>query len=73
MEPLIQICDAYEYFPQIDLSKYMETPPVTPLKYQLFSVLVHSGTGSASGHYYAYLRPEKGDQIVRNQLFANRF
>lgn len=27
-------------------------------KYRLFSVLVHSGTGSGSGHYYAFIRPE---------------
>lgn len=25
--------------------------------YSLFSVLVHSGEGAASGHYYAFIRP----------------
>ena len=29
-------------------------------KYKLFSVLVHSGTGAASGHYYAFIRPNPG-------------
>lgn len=27
-------------------------------KYKLFSVLVHSGVGAASGHYYAFIRPK---------------
>ena len=27
-------------------------------EYKLFSVLVHSGQGSNSGHYYAYIQPK---------------
>lgn len=33
-------------------------------KYVLYSVLVHSG-GAFGGHYYAYVRPNNGDQWVK--------
>lgn len=35
-------------------------------EYKLFSVLVHSGTGAQSGHYYAFIRPNPG-------IFLNKF
>lgn len=30
-------------------------------KYRLFSVLVHSGSGTSSGHYYVFIRPAGPD------------
>lgn len=34
--------------------------------YKLFSVLVHSGEGSSSGHYYAFIRPKMGHWLKFN-------
>lgn len=65
-----QICDAYEYYPEIDLAKYLEKPSSQSTKYKLYSVLVHNGTGAVSGHYYAFLRPQKGFCLtLLGQLF----
>ena len=32
-------------------------------KYRLFSVLVHSGSGTSSGHYYVFIRPGGSSNI----------
>ena len=40
------------------MSKYVEKGTSEEHTYQLFSVLVHAGTGSNSGHYYVFIRPE---------------
>eukprot|EP00330_Aristerostoma_sp_ATCC50986_P005950 CAMPEP_0114579608 /NCGR_PEP_ID=MMETSP0125-20121206/3944_1 /TAXON_ID=485358 ORGANISM="Aristerostoma sp., Strain ATCC 50986" /NCGR_SAMPLE_ID=MMETSP0125 /ASSEMBLY_ACC=CAM_ASM_000245 /LENGTH=207 /DNA_ID=CAMNT_0001770441 /DNA_START=1456 /DNA_END=2079 /DNA_ORIENTATION=+ len=31
-------------------------------EYKLFSVLVHNGSGTGSGHYYAFIRPRNGEK-----------
>ena len=36
-------------------------------KFILFSVLVHAGTGSGSGHYYVYIRP-RGQSMIYGVL-----
>ena len=39
------------------MAKYMMPDHDQETKYRLFSVLVHSGTGAGSGHYYVFIRP----------------
>lgn len=47
------IIHSIEFYESIDLSEFLETPPATPARYMLHSVLVHSGeccSGSQRGH-----------------------
>jgi uncharacterized UBP type Zn finger protein len=52
---LFKINQKYKYHDEIDLSKYVENGSDTNNIYKLFSVLVHDGRGSSSGHYYAFI------------------
>jgi len=52
----VKINDYCQYFDEIDLDKYMTENHDQETKYKLFSVLVHSGTGTGSGHYYAFIQ-----------------
>lgn len=52
-----KITDPCEYYDEIDLRKYVVSDYELQTEYKLFSVLVHSGTGAQSGHYYAFIRP----------------
>jgi len=46
------------------MAKYMMPGHYQETKYRLFSVLVHSGTGASSGHYYVFLRPGGPGEII---------
>jgi len=52
----VKINDYCQYYDEIDLEKYMTENHDQETKYKLFSVLVHSGTGTGSGHYYAFIK-----------------
>jgi uncharacterized UBP type Zn finger protein len=44
----------------MDLSEFVKAKKSQETRYKLFSVLVHCGEGSSSGHYYAFIRPKMG-------------
>ncbi len=56
----VKINDYCQYYDEIDLEKYMTENHDQETKYKLFSVLVHSGTGTGSGHYYAFIKTANG-------------
>jgi hypothetical protein len=52
--------NTYLSYPTVlDVRRYLSPPPDGACAYELFGVLVHSGT-SAAGHYFAYLRTGGG-------------
>ncbi len=54
-----KIKSRFAYYENLNLNKYVvEKRADIEYNYKLFSVLVHCGDGSNSGHYYAYIRPE---------------
>ncbi|OHT02867.1 hypothetical protein TRFO_06908 [Tritrichomonas foetus] len=59
----IKINSSFQFYNQINLSKYLakDADPTLSAEYELFGVLVHSGS-SLSGHYYAFLRPTVEEQ-----------
>lgn len=54
------------YSNELDMGKYLANPGKTlenmegGTKYRLYSVLIHNGYSSDSGHYYSFLKSEKG-------------
>ena len=59
IEENIKICDHYKFDEEIDLNKYVhEDYKDQDYTYTLFSILIHLGSGSGSGHYIAFLRPD---------------
>lgn len=59
---LTKINDRFEFPINIDLAEFVEqSNKEKNWVYELFGVLVHSGSASF-GHYYAYLRPENSNQ-----------
>ena len=60
---MVKINDRFEFFPELDLSKYTVKPEDdNQLLYTLHSVVVHQGNAS-SGHYYSYIRPTANDDV----------
>lgn len=57
---MIKVADYCEYYDEINLEKYTVEENMQETRYKLFSVLVHSGGGAGSGHYYAFIRPSLG-------------
>ncbi len=53
----IKINDRYEFFEKIDLDEFLEKPELTPAKYVLHAVLVHSGDNHG-GHYVVFINPK---------------
>ncbi|OMJ83994.1 hypothetical protein SteCoe_14980 [Stentor coeruleus] len=53
-ESMQKINDRFEFYEEIDLSKYIDSKD--PHIYRLFSILVHTGS-ITGGHYYAYISP----------------
>lgn len=53
----------FRFADKLSLKEYLssDASPDTPSDYELFGVLVHSGT-PASGHYYSFLRTSKSPQ-----------
>ena len=78
----IQITAKFEYGEDMDLNRFVDDRS-KKYTYKLFSVLVHSGEGSSSGHYYAFIRPKMGhwlkfnDDVVEKayeyQVFQSNF
>lgn len=78
----MKITARFEYFERIDLNRFVDDTS-KKYNYKLFSVLVHSGEGSSSGHYYAYIRPKMdqwfkfNDDVVEKayeyQVFNSNF
>ena len=52
---MAKVNDKFIFYEQIELSKYVENSE--NCKYQLFSILVHTGT-TTGGHYFAYISPK---------------
>ena len=52
-----KINDKCEYYETINLNHLVNDNKIS-YKYSLFSVLVHSGKGSNSGHYYVFIKPK---------------
>lgn len=71
---LTKINDRFEFPIVIDLSEFVDKTNDNDKKdwiYELFGVLVHSGSASF-GHYYAYLRPEESPRWYKfNDSFVN--
>lgn len=61
----MKITAKFEYSESLDLNRFVDDPS-KKYNYKLFSVLVHSGEGSSSGHYYAYIRPKMGQWLKFN-------
>lgn len=57
----MKVSDRHEFFEEIDLTKYTPPSGSGSSVYKLFAVLVHTGDLSASGHYYAFIRPNPAD------------
>ena len=53
---MIKLNHQYEFFQDIDLSKYTKNHEQDNM-YSLFSVLVHKGN-AMTGHYYSYISPK---------------
>ena len=62
---LKKITAKFQYDEHIDLNRFVNDRS-KKYTYKLFSVLVHSGEGSSSGHYYAFIRPEMGQWLKFN-------
>ena len=58
---MVKINSRFEFPEEIDLSQFLAKSDNTPNVYELYGVLVHSGTVS-HGHYYAFLRTSLGPQ-----------
>ena len=59
---MMKLNSRYEYYDELDLSKYVHQPAdadggVVSHRYILHSVLIHSGDVHA-GHYYSYIKPK---------------
>jgi hypothetical protein len=58
---LIKIDDEFSFPAELDMQPYLHLSSAEHnTVYQLYAVLVHSGT-AFGGHYYVYLRPDGGD------------
>lgn len=78
----VKITSRFQYHEELDLNVFVNDS-AKDYSYSLFSVLVHSGEGSSSGHYYAFIRPKMGkwlkfnDDIVEKayeyQVFTSNF
>jgi ubiquitin carboxyl-terminal hydrolase 7 len=62
----IKINDRFEFYEQINLSKYLSKQNVESANYILHSILVHSGN-LQSGHYVAFINPN-GDGNCLNLM-----
>lgn len=51
-----KILSRYEFPEDLDLSNYKETKESS--EYRLYSILVHEGTRSKTGHYFCFCRPD---------------
>uniref|UniRef100_A0A8B9ZAQ3 Ubiquitin carboxyl-terminal hydrolase n=1 Tax=Buteo japonicus TaxID=224669 RepID=A0A8B9ZAQ3_9AVES len=49
-----------KYSSCLDLRPYMSQPDGESLSYSLYAVLVHSGNGCHSGHYFCYIKASNG-------------
>jgi ubiquitin carboxyl-terminal hydrolase 7 len=59
---LIKIDDEFTFPQKLDMRPYLHISSTEQqTKYELYAVLVHSGT-AFGGHYYVYLRPGGGEQ-----------
>jgi ubiquitin C-terminal hydrolase len=59
---LVKLDDDFAFPRELDMSPYLDrTSTEQHTRYQLYAVLVHSGT-SFGGHYYVYLRPRGRSQ-----------
>ena len=62
---MVKINDYFEYYDEIELSKYLDPNAEKYSKeentYALHSVIVHQGNAN-SGHYYAYIRQSKNNK-----------
>ncbi|XP_053911903.1 ubiquitin carboxyl-terminal hydrolase 36-like [Cuculus canorus] len=50
----------------LDIRPYMSENEGDPVQYQLYAVLVHSGTSCHSGHYYSYVKASDGQWYLMN-------
>uniref|UniRef100_A0A7S4NS50 Ubiquitin carboxyl-terminal hydrolase n=1 Tax=Paramoeba aestuarina TaxID=180227 RepID=A0A7S4NS50_9EUKA len=55
-DTITKINDRFEFYPVIDLKKFLPDDYEKSTVFHLHAVLVHSGT-MHGGHYYAYIRP----------------
>ncbi len=72
-EAMVKVSDYCEFYDEIDLEKYTFAENIQETRYKLFSVLVHSGSGASSGHYYAFIRPNPGKLLIYCWLKVSRW